>query len=117
MPSRPLGPCTYPGCPGRATAGHGRCETHARQDRQRFDQQRGTAAERGYDAEWRRIRLAVLHNQPWCMACLAETGIHTLATDVDHEPRYPTLGPDHSLYELTSYCHRHHSARTSKQVR
>lgn len=112
MPSRPVGPCTYPGCPGRATAGHGRCEAHARQDRQRFDQARGTRQERGYGAEWQRIRAELLVEQPTC----AEPGCGQPTVDFDHEPRY-VPGTDHRGYRLTGYCHRHHSARTSTQVR
>ena len=94
IPPRVLGPCTHSGpdglCPNRATAGHGRCERHARQERQRFDRERGTATQRGYGAEWRRIRAAVLAQQPYC----AEPGCAQLSTDVDHEPRY-VPGTDH----------------------
>lgn len=114
MPTRPASPCSFPLCP-MASVSHGRCAQHQREDRQRFDQHRGTAAQRGYDAEWKRVRAWHLHDNPWCVTCLGE-GRHVLATDVDHQPRY-VPGTDHHAYLLTSYCHAHHSARTSRQVR
>lgn len=112
MSPRILGPCTYPGCPGRADAGHGRCQTHARQARIVYDRARPSARERGYDGAWRAIRAEVLARQPVC----AEPGCGEPSRDVDHEPRY-VPGTDHRGYRLTGYCHRHHSARTSRQVR
>jgi len=36
---------------------------------------------------------------------------------VDHEPRYPLLGPDHSLYRLTPRRHGEHSRLTIGQTR
>lgn len=114
-PTRPLGPCTYPGCPGRATAGHGRCGTHQRQDRQRFDQQRGTATERGYDAAWRRLRAEVLRERPVCQGSPGKV-CFAPAVDVHHTPRY-LPGTDHRDYRLTALCKACHGAITSRQVR
>lgn len=34
-----------------------------------------------------------------------------------HEPRYPTLGPDHAAYTLIPLCASCHAKITSKQVR
>ena len=36
--------------------------------------------------------------------------------DVDHDPRYPLLGPDHSLYKLTPVRRPHHSAKTIRET-
>ncbi len=60
----------------------------------RYDLERPAAHERGYHAQWRKVRAEVLRaaripESEWC------------DYDVDHEPRYPLLGPDHYLYRLT----------------
>lgn len=110
MPSRPLGPCSYPGCPQLA-ASHGRCGEHQREQRRAFDQARGTASQRGYDAEWRRVRAEVLQAQPFCAQCGEP------ATDVHHADRRYVPGTDHRTYRLEALCHAHHSAVTSRQVR
>lgn len=57
MPRKASRPCPRAGCPCLAP-----CPVHPPGDRARaFDQQRGTAAERGYDAAWRRVSEQVLH--------------------------------------------------------
>lgn len=78
MPARPLRPCSYPGCNQLVTSG--RCEKHMRQDRQRIDKQRGTAAQRGYNSRWRRYREQYLREYPLCAECEKPTP----ATVVDH---------------------------------
>lgn len=116
MLTRPLGPClarVSPPCPRLADAGHGRCSVHQRQERTAYDRRRGTAAQRGYGAEWRKVRAAHLALQPFCEV----SGCGQIASDVHHRERYPSLGPDHRDYTLISYCHRHHSEVTSRQVR
>lgn len=59
MPSAPSRPCKRPGCPGFAVDGTRHCAAHAPQakaetaaTRAHLDQQRGTAAERGYTYRW-----------------------------------------------------------------
>lgn len=48
-----------------------------------LDERRETADQRGYDSQWRKIRLLLLAQQPICARC-AEQGITTLAEDVHH---------------------------------
>lgn len=55
------------------------CSTHAQQ----YEQQRGTATERGYDHKWRVYREQYLKNNPLCAEC-ARQGKTTAATVVDH---------------------------------
>jgi len=107
MPTMPLGPCSQPGCPGRAVA-HGRCATHARAERARYDSERGSSAARGYGYEWRKIRDAYLAGHPWCEVC------GELATDVDHIVSRRRGGTDDDS-NLMSLCHTHHSRKTAKQ--
>lgn len=87
----------------------------APQERRRFDdQQRGTSAQRGYDADWRRVRLRHLQQHPLCLFCEADGRI-TPATDVDHivsiaeAPEY-RLDPTN----LRSLCQSCHSRRTAR---
>ena len=47
------------------------------------DRLRGSAAERGYDAKWRRARKRFLQRHPLCANCLSQ-GVLTPATVVDH---------------------------------
>ena len=51
MPTSPPLPCAHPGCP--VLVRFGRCDEHRLQRQATFNSARGTAAERGYDAEWR----------------------------------------------------------------
>jgi 5-methylcytosine-specific restriction protein A len=76
MPSRPRQPCTTPGCPYLATSG--RCPNC----RLAAQAERGTAAERGYDAGHRdRFRPGVLRKHPICVLCRARR-----STVADHYP-------------------------------
>lgn len=57
---RPKRVCSHPGCPVRVSADaktRGRCPEHARAHERSYQELRGTAAERGYDARWRRYSL------------------------------------------------------------
>jgi 5-methylcytosine-specific restriction protein A len=101
------GPCTQPGCPNRS-AGHGLCQQHEQQRKARLDGERGTAAQRGYGADWRRRRAEVLRETPSCQVC------GRLATDVHHVARRSQAGDDGPLVAL---CHRCHSSVTSREVR
>ncbi|MEV4767783.1 hypothetical protein [Micromonospora humida] len=71
---RALKVCATPGCPQLVRTG--RCTTHAAQ----AEQQRGTAAQRGYDHRWNRRRTAYLRRNPVCRLCPAK------ATVADHHP-------------------------------
>jgi 5-methylcytosine-specific restriction protein A len=46
-------------------------------------EQRGTAAERGYDSRWRKARAVWLAEHPLCAECM-KRGEVKAATDVDH---------------------------------
>ncbi|WP_373047191.1 HNH endonuclease [Vulgatibacter sp.] len=95
-----------------------RCPAHERagfleqDERARYDRQRGTAAQRGYDAAWRRLRDGVLREEPLCRACEGE-GRVAVATLVDHiEPiwKAPRLRLVRS--NLQPLCDAHHAAKT-----
>lgn len=112
MPYRPLGPCLVQGCPQRAVR-RGRCEKHAALAEERYAKEhpeqddRASAAARGYDAKWRRIRAQYLKAHPRCMW----PGCDELATDADHMLPKAQGGTD-AWSNLQALCHRHHSIKT-----
>ena len=67
--------CRYPGCGALVGGGGGYCVRHSKS----YEKERGSAAERGYDARWRKARLSFLRDNPICNDCRDE-----LATVVDH---------------------------------
>lgn len=91
----------------------GMAHSETRRERQeRIDTRRGSAASRGYNAEWRRFRVAHLMQHPLCVMCLAE-GVVTPATIVDH------IDPPKGDMELfwragnhQSLCKPHHDRKT-----
>lgn len=48
-----------------------------------YDQDRGTAAERGYNRRWQKARVIYLQSNPLCVACM-RSGRATPATVIDH---------------------------------
>ena len=77
-----------------------------------------SAAARGYDAAWRRMRLQVLAAEPLCRFCAAE-GRVTAATDVDHiEPFHGLADPLRlALGNCRPLCRTCHLQRTARQAR
>ena len=67
---------------------------------------RPSSAERGYGAEWRKIRDAYLSQNPLCVAC------GQIATEVDHIVSLKD-GGSNDWDNLRSYCKHHHSRRTA----
>lgn len=77
------------------------------------DQQRGSAAKRGYDRQWRKFRIAFLRQHPLCEDCLENKRV-TAATDVHHKIKV-ALNPRLKLVEsnckaLCSACHDRRTA-------
>jgi 5-methylcytosine-specific restriction protein A len=102
----PLRVCLAPGCPELTSERY--CADHTRER----DQRRGTATQRGYDARWRRRRLAYLREHPLCEHCLAN-GRATPATQVDHVVPLRSGGADApSNYQaLCASCHSRKTVR------
>lgn len=113
MPQKAKRPCTYPGC--NELVLYGRCEKHRKQINRQYDQQRGTATQRGYDSRWRRAREQYLKENPLCVECLKEGHI-TPATVIDHIVPHkgdPVLFWDKGNWQ--SLCKRHHDIKTAKE--
>lgn len=83
----------------------------------RSHDRRGSAASRGYDARWRRARLAFLAEHPLCERC-TKAGRTTAATVVNH--RIPHKGDqalfwDEANWEAT--CKPHHDGTIQSEER
>lgn len=76
MASLPLQPCRRPGCSTLCESGY--CAVHRKQIAKRRDGQRGTTAERGYDADHRRLRVLCFVRDEWrCVDCGWEPNVVT----------------------------------------
>lgn len=102
MPVKPLRPCSYPGCSSLTPKGY--CTVHERTERQRYELSRGTAARRGYDATWMRLRKLKLNNDPLCQRCTGRS-ISVAATLVHHKDRNPRNNTEENLESLCVGCH------------
>ncbi len=88
MATKSLHFCRHRGC--NILTPNAYCEQHqteheARQAqaRSKHDKQRGTATERGYNADWRRARESWLYQHPLCVRCESQNRV-TAATMVHH---------------------------------
>lgn len=113
MPQLAKRPCSAYGCPVLVT--HGRCPLHQQQRNVHIDDRRVSSSKRGYDAAWRRLRLAKLAEDPLC-----QINTHcqhpTAASEVDHIipiAARPDLRLEWS--NLQSACHACHSAKTMRE--
>lgn len=113
MAKRAMQPCLHPGCLEVVRPGERYCGTHRREITKAYDRQRGSAAARGYDARWRRLRKQVLSEEPLCRACLAE-GRLMPSTDVDHIVPKSQGGTD-DRSNLQGLCHKCHSRKTARE--
>lgn len=113
MPSKPNKPCSKPGCPNLTQSRY--CEEHAKQEAQRYDKERGTAASRGYTARWRRYREQYLKHHPLCVECLKDDKV-VPATVVDHIKAHK--GDHKSFWDPKNHqalCKRCHDRKTAKE--
>lgn len=120
MAQRAKRPCRKSGCPELVDSGYCAAHTSSSQ-RVIHDRYRGTAASRGYDAAWKRVRLLALKRDRWlCQMCL-KVGRVSPATDVDHiipitEAPHLRLDLD-NLQSLDRQCHRIKTEEDLKRVR
>ena len=98
--------CAYPMCPNEAAPGSSYCEQHAWRRKERG---RKSAARRGYDRRWQRLRRYVLASEPLCRMCGAP------ATEVDHIVPKRLGGTDHPD-NLQALCKRCHARKTLQEM-
>ncbi|WP_256846926.1 HNH endonuclease [Paenibacillus sp. Pae108] len=111
MPQKLKRACNQPGCPALT---HDRyCPLHKKQKQQRYQQERGTAASRGYTYQWQKYRLRFLKKNPLCVHC-ENKGVLTPSEHVDHI--IAVTGPNDPLFWKESnhqaLCHSCHSRKT-----
>jgi len=118
MPYKLKKACCYPGCPNLSHDSY--CPDH-KKVRQRFknqlaDRDRGTAAQRGYDAQWRRARVVFLNQHPLCVKCEEDNHL-TPATVVDHiidhKGDYELFWDRDNWQSLCKPCHDSKTAMTT----
>ena len=99
-------------CPQCLELVKGRCVKCNGEREKKYDAKRGTAASRGYDADWRRFRKQVLIERPLCEDCHA-AGRVKAACEVHHIVKLrtdPSLRLEPS--NVMSLCKSCHSKRT-----
>ncbi|QNB48516.1 HNH endonuclease [Thermanaerosceptrum fracticalcis] len=106
MPTKSKRPCSWPGCPELTTERY--CEKHKKQEQRRQDERRGTAAQRGYDARWRKARKRFLSANPLCAECMKQGKI-VPAIVVDHirphKGDYELFWDESNWQPLCKQCH------------
>lgn len=107
-------PCAHAGCPALVFDGAGWCQKHIRPKPGSFsDPSRGTRQQRGYGAEWEKLRKQILQrDKGLCQVCLQE-GRYRPAKAVDHiKPKSQGGTDDHdNLQAICVECHRTKTAR------
>ena len=111
MPVKPKRPCGFLGCPELIPIGQSYCDKHQKKRAEEYDRDRGTAKERGYDKNWRKIRHINLTRTPYCERCNSK-GLIRIATMVHHIDGNSRNNADENLMSLCKHCHEeiHHEA-------
>jgi 5-methylcytosine-specific restriction protein A len=114
MPTKAGTPCNNRTCTGVAHNGAcAKCGSQRRGKDRAYDTHRGTAAERGYDSTWRKLRTMQLSMFPLCGDCIKGGGRVTVATEVHHIIAKRDGGTN-SFDNLMSLCKSCHSKRTAQ---
>lgn len=95
-------PCKHPGCPNLTDGSY--CQAHQQAESKRYDTARGTAAQRGYNAAWRKVRAQKLRSNPLCERC-EKAGRVRPATRVHHADRDAHNNAEGNLEALCKPCH------------
>src|SRR5688572_10552356 len=114
MPWAPKRPCRHRGCPALVNGRY--CEDHQaeadereRERKARLDEQRPSAAARGYDRPWQERRKRILRRDPICRICRKKPSKH-----VDHIVPKAEGGTDDD-WNLQGVCHGCHSRKTATE--
>jgi len=116
MPNRNPVACRRPGCGGLVAGGVcSRCGVLRAQFAAAVDERRGSAAQRGYDARWRRLRDAHLAREPLCRMCQRSDRV-SAAVLVDHITPIADGGAVLDDANLQSLCRRCHDNKTATDL-
>jgi len=118
MPSKSMHFCNRSGC-NKLTNGRF-CEEHMQEydlkvaaDSVKYNRYRGSANERGYDAEWRKVREGYLKQHPLCERC-EKNGKVVPATLVHHKKALSEGGDRLNADNFMSLCNACHEEIESK---
>lgn len=113
MPTQAARPCKHRQCNGLVRGDVcSVCGSQRREKDGAYDGRRGTAAERGYNNNWRKVRRMQLAREPLCFDCKA-AGLVTIGAEV-HHIRAKRDGGNDSFENLMTLCKSHHSQRTAR---
>lgn len=116
MPPKAKRPCRKPMCPVKTNSEHGYCEVHASLAIGWNNPERGTAEQRGYGWEWRKLAQAILKRDRYLCQCENCGGKHLPASEVDHVmPK--SLGGTDDPGNLRAINHDCHKAKTEREAR
>ena len=96
------------GCPELVSGRNRYCEAHAKEHKKKYTPERPSSAERGYDAEWRKVREQFLAEHPWCEKCgrRRATQVHHITPLSEGGERLAWA----NLEALCAGCHSRHTA-------
>ena len=107
MPTWPMRPCSYPGCPNRC---HGRfCDEHKKQENKRYELfDRDPDTKKKYKGQWSKLSRDYRKRFPLCENCM-EKGIAKEADLVHHIVPVREGGALLDEQNLMSLCNECHS--------
>lgn len=110
-PTAPGTPCPSPGCPA-ITPPDTYCEDHSAEGWQGDD--RPSAAQRGYDTKWRKVRRSYLREHPLCEHCEDRDRVRA-AKDVDHITPLSEGGARLDPDNFQALCRACHNRKTRRE--
>ncbi len=111
---KPRGQCPgrgprYNACPNLVKPGTicPECEPFEKARVRAYDKSRGSSGERGYDAQWQKVRELKARREPLCEMCLPEV----VPLDIVHHIKPIETHPELRLVmeNLKSVCEKHHN--------
>jgi 5-methylcytosine-specific restriction protein A len=112
MPWKAKRPCSRQGCNLLVGGASRFCPEHEKQSKQQYDAQRGTAADRGYNAGWAKVRVMKLNIDCLCQRCLMKN-VDKSACLVHHKDRN---SGNNSMDNLESLCLKCHQKEHEKEI-
>ena len=91
-----------------------RCPTHTAISAAKYERIRGTPTERGYDNEWRKVRLEILKRDRWTCYLCGKQPLEGADATVDHVVPLSKGGSANDPSNLTSACRRCNSAKKDR---
>jgi len=113
VPRRAASPCRYPGCI-EIVRGVPYCEAHAREVSRRYEAGRPSAAARGYNGTWRKLRAMVLARRPLCEDPMGRHGGEPVVAAEVHHLIPLNRGGTNDMGNLQALCKPCHGAITAR---